>query len=291
MSDWIEQLERLTQLHKAGALTESEFAAQKAKILAAQDAVASSSSGPEQEPRPTPVSPVEPAWEPTAEPDRGSIVPKLILFGLPAALLLGGAAWFGSTLLGSGPDPQLSGATVSATDAAEATVAATEEAPKPVALDGSLTFAAANQCTSAPTLDQIYKKLDAAGELGSGRGMTVTLGGFDSPLEIAAKTTTDKDGIESRDASLRFPEGTTWHGLRLSRLTTRTTIVPESDGGYSRTLNFLETPEKVQRTLSRLGFGAPRDPDFAELKDEGCGGSMQISAVAGGSALICSWGC
>jgi hypothetical protein len=289
MSDWIEQLERLTQLYKSGALTDEEFAGQKAKILAAQDQTATAPP-----PVPEPLATVpEPTWEPEPEPESRSVVPKLLLFGLPAALLLAGAAWFGSTLVGGGPDPELSAAAASpaASDAADAAVAATEEAPKPVALDGTLAFAAANQCSAAPTLEQIYKKLDAAGELGSGRGMTVTLGGFEVPLAISAKTTTAKDGIENREASLRFPEGTTWHGLRLSRLTTRTTIVPESDGGYSRTVNFLDPPDKVQRTLARLGFGAPKETDYAELADEGCGGSMQISAVAGGSALICSWGC
>jgi Short C-terminal domain len=288
MSDWIEQLERLTQLHKSGALTDAEFAGQKAKILAAQDQTATTPVLPE-----PPAMVPEPTWEPEPESASRSGVPKLLLFGLPVALLLAGAAWFGSTLVGGGPDPELSAAAASpaASDTADAAVAATEEAPKPVALDGTLAFAAANQCSAAPTLEQIYKKLDAAGELGSGRGMTVTLGGFELPLAITATTTTAKDGIENREASLRFPEGTTWQGLRLSRLTTRTTIVPESDGGYSRTVNFLDSPDKVQRTLARLGFGAPKEPAYAELTDEGCGGSMQISPVAGGSALICSWGC
>lgn len=33
MSDWIEELERLTQLHKGGALSDEEFSVQKAQIL------------------------------------------------------------------------------------------------------------------------------------------------------------------------------------------------------------------------------------------------------------------
>lgn len=291
MADWIEQLERLTNLHKAGALTDEEFAAQKARLLAAQDQP------------PPPVAPVPaPAPEPApmavehyADYDKPAWggVHKLVLFGLPALLALGAAAWFGSTLVSNKTDPELTGAvpSVAATDAAAAVATPSEEVAMPVELEGSLTFAAANQCTAAPTLEQIYKKLDAAGNLGSGRGMTVTLGSFETPMAIQASATTDKEGIETKDASIRFPENTTWHGLRISRLTSRTTIVPESDGGYERSMTFLESPDKVQRTLARLGFGAPKAPDYAELKDEGCGGSMQVAAVAGGAALQCNWGC
>lgn len=288
MADWIEQLERLTNLHKAGALTDAEFAAQKARLLAAQDQPA---APPVETQPPAPVA--EARYAEYDEPVRGG-VPKLVLFGLPALLALGAAAWFGSTLVSSKTDPELTGAGAAsgiATEAAAAVATASEEAPMPVELEGSLTFAAANQCTAAPTLEQIYKKLDAAGNLGSGRGMSVTLGSFETPLAIQAKANTDKEGIESKEASLRFPENTTWHGLRISRLTSLTTIVPESDGGYQRTMTFLESPDKVQRTLARLGFGAPKAPDYAELTDEGCGGSMQVTAVAGGAALQCNWGC
>ena len=34
MSDWIDQLERLTRLHQSGALTDAEFEAEKARLLA-----------------------------------------------------------------------------------------------------------------------------------------------------------------------------------------------------------------------------------------------------------------
>ena len=298
MADWIEQLERLTQLHKAGALTDEEFAAQKARLLAASNQPASPPPPPPPVVAPVPPAytpePVAaaPAWEPAdEEPARSGGVPKWVLVAVPAALaVLAAAAWFGSSLGSGGPDPQLSGA-AEATDAAVAIATPTEEAPPPVALDGSLTFAAANNCQAAQTLETVYKKLDAAGELGSGRGMTVTLGGFEKPLAIEAKKTTDAEGIETRSASVRFPANTTWHGLKLSRLTTTTTIVPESDGGYTRTVNFVESPDKVLKTLSRLGFAAPKEPDYKELTDDACGGSMAITSINGGATLSCSWGC
>lgn len=277
MSDWIEQLERLTALHKSGALTDAEFAAQKAKLLEAKDQTAAA---------PAP----EPDWEPEPAPAGG--LPKWALFGVPAAVLLAGAAWFGSTLVGGGPDPEISAsASASPSDAALAIATPSEAPPMPVALDGSLKFGSPSQCEATGALEAIYKKLDAAGELGSGKGMTVKLDAWDNPLALTAKVATDKDGVETRDASVKFPEATTWHGLKLSRLTIQTVMVPESDGGYTRTVNFLEPADKVQKTLARLGFGAPKAPDFTELGGEGCGGSAQIIDIAGGSALSCSWGC
>lgn len=297
MADWIEQLERLTQLHKAGVLTDEEFAAQKAKILAASDQPAAAPPPPPPPPVPAPVAAEPaPAWDHGGYDDqpRGG-VPKWVFVAVPGALaVLAAAAWFGSSILGgSGPDPDLSAtASAAASDAAVASAAPTEEAPLPVALDGSLAFASASNCKAGPTLEAIYKKLDSAGELGSGRGITVKLDAWDKALGIEAKNSTDADGIERRHAWLRFPEGTTWHGLRLSRVTSTTTIVPDSDGGYERTVNFMESPDKVVKTLARLGFGAPRGPDnYAELTDDGCGGSMQVLPVAGGSMLTCNWGC
>lgn len=273
MSDWIEQLERLTALHKAGALTDEEFAAQKARLLETRDQGAA--------------APGE--WDEAPAVAAGG-VPRMALIGLGAVAVLGVAAWFGSSLIGGGPDPQLAASGI-ATDAALAMATPSEEPAMPVALDGSLKFGSPSQCNATGALEAIYKKLDTAGELGSGRGMTIKLDAWDTPLALTAKSSTDKDGIETRDAWVKFPEATTWHGLKLSRVTTQTITVPDSDGSYTRTVNFLEPADKVQKTLARLGFGAPKAPDFAELSDDACGGGMQIIALDGGSALSCSWGC
>lgn len=273
MADWIEQLERLTALHRAGALTDEEFAVQKARLLEAHDEGVPATG-----------------YGDASAAASGGNVPRLALIGLGAAAILGAAAWFGSSLIGGGPDPELS-ASGFATDAALAMATPSEAAPMPVALDGSLKFASPSQCAATGALEAIYKKLDAAAELGSGRGMTVKLDAWDTPLELTARKVTGKDGIETGDAWVKFPEATSWHGLKLNRVTVRTIMVPDSDGSYSRTVNFLESPDKVQKTLARLGFGAPKAPDFAELTDDACGGSMQIIALDGGSALSCSWGC
>lgn len=279
MSDWIELLERLTRLHKDGALTDAEFAEQKAKLLEGGDAVSAS---------PAPADHVN---EMAQEPPRS----RGLLFGglgLGAALVVGAAAWYGS---GAVPDSELANggtaATVAATDAAFATEAPSPT-PTPAVIDGTLAFASPSSCDAGETLERVYKKLEAGMDLGSGRGLSVALDAFDSPLAITAKSGTDKDGANTASAEIRFPAETSWHGLKLSRLTTSRYYPPETDGADTRTLNFLEPPEKVKKTLARLGFGAPIAPDYAAIEREGtCGGSMQIEKRDGGSALVCTWGC
>lgn len=295
MPDWIEQLERLTQLHKAGALTDDEFATQKARVLALADAPAAAAA-PEAPEEAAEADEAEADWDTAthAEQPARSTAAKWALLAVPVAMLLAAAAWFGATLVGPKADPELTGAAGAAplaSDVAVASTAPSEDAPLPAALGETLTYASASNCKAAGTLEAIYKKLDSAAELGSGKGITVSLGAFADPLALNVKNSTDADGTETKHAWLRFPEGTTWHGLKLSRVTTTTTIVPQSDGGYARAITFLDQPDKVRTTLARLGFGAPRAPDYATLTDNGCGGSMQIVAISGGSALTCNWGC
>ena len=283
MADWIEQLERLTRLHTSGALTDAEFAAQKAKLLAAQDAPSAPPVSP------TPVS----EWhDAQAAPERDGALPRWVVFGVPALLVVALAAWFGSSLVSPGPDKELAGTPmVAASDGAVAMATPTQDAPLPVALDGTLAFAAPDQCKAGPVLEAIYKKLDAAMDLGSGKGVSVKLDAWDQPLGVWAKSVTDPSGMTTQDAAMKFPAASTWQGLRLSRVTAQRVSPADADGSYTRSLSFLETADKVQKTLARLGFAAPREPDYAPLQDQGCGGSAQVVSLNGGAALTCTWGC
>ena len=290
MADWIEQLERLTQLHKAGALTDAEFDGQKARILAGQDVAASAAPTPTPKTMPPPAAPVyqEPVYD---EPVRGG-VPKWALIGVPAALVVALAAWFGMSLVKPGPDKDIvSGPSAGASDAAVALATPSAEAALPVALDGTIKYAAADQCKAGPVLEAMYKKLDAAMDLGSGKGVSVKLDAWDAPLGVWAKSVTDQTEMNTADAAIKFPEGTTWHGLRLSRVTTHRVSPAESDSSYTRTISFLEPAGKVQKALARLGFGAPLEPDYSPIEDEACGGSAQVVSLNGGAALSCTWGC
>jgi len=289
MADWIDQLERLTQLHKSGALTDAEFAAQKARVLAGYDVAASAV------PTPSPVPPTTPVYQEPVydDPPRGG-VPKWVMIGVPAALVVALAAWFGMSLVKPGPDKELTGGSIAtplASDAALAMATPSSEAALPVALDGTLKYAAADQCKAGTVLEAVYKKLDAAMDLGSGKGVSVKLDAWDAPLTVWAKSVTDSAQMNTADAALKFPEGTTWHGLRLSRVTTHRASPAESDSSYTRSISFLEPADKVQKTLARLGFAAPREPDYSPIEDEACGGSAQVVSLNGGAALSCTWGC
>lgn len=287
MSDWIEQLERLTRLHKDGALTDAEFAAQKARVLEGQAAAEAQQADSAQ-----PAAPVAAGYEGGYETSARPRWPLLAGIGAVVAVVIGGAAWFGAGIV---PDSGLTQpgavATASSSGAELATDAATP-APTPVALDGTLAFSSASLCQAGDTLERVYKKLEAGMDLGSGRGLTVALDAYDTPLSITGKNGKDKDGAETASAEVRFPAETSWHGLKLSRITTSRYYPPESDGSDTRTVNFLEPPEKVKKTLARLGFGVPVAPDYAPIDSgEGCGGAMQIEKRDGGSALVCTWGC
>ncbi len=283
MADWIERLERLNALHKAGALTDDEFAGQKAVLLADKERAAAA-----------PPPPTAPVYQEPVHDDapRGG-VPKWAMIGVPAALVIALAAWFGISLVRPGPDKDIvSGPSAGASDAALALATPTSEAPLPVALDGTLKFAAADQCKAGPVLESVYKKLGAAMDLGSGQGVTVKLDAWDAPLTVWAKSvSSEADMTTTQDAALKFPAGTTWHGLRLSRMTTHRSIPEGSDSSYTRTISFLEPAAKVQKTMARLGFSAPLEPDYAPLEGDACGGSAQVVALNGGAALSCTWGC
>ena len=282
MADWIERLERLNALHKAGALTDEEFAGQKALLLADKERAAAAP--------PPPTAPVY--KEPVHDDDYGDRgrggVPKWALIGAPAALVLAFAAWFGISLVRSGPDP----VPPEPIPTPMPTPGPSQDAALPVALDGTLKYAAADQCKAGPVLESVYKKLGAAMDLGSGQGVTVKLDAWDTPLTVWAKSvSSEADMTTTQDAALKFPEGTTWHGLRLSRMTTHRSIPEGSDSSYTRTISFLEPAAKVQRTMARLGFSAPLEPDYAPLEGDACGGSAQVVALNGGAALSCTWGC
>lgn len=277
MSDWIEQLERLTRLHKEGALTDAEFAAQKARLLESQNAPSAAAEpmeyddGVYEAPRPK--------W------------PLYAGLAAVAAVVIGGAAWFGSGIVPGRELPAAAASPTASAPVAEPSVLPTEAAV-PVALDDTLSFSAAADCKAGDTLERIYKKLAAGMDIGSGQGLTIELEGFAAPLQIVAKNGKDKDGADTASADVRFPQGTTWHGLNISRVTTSRYYPPESDGADSRTVNFLEPVDKVRRTLARLGFAAPAAPDYTPIDEgQGCGGAMQIEARPGGSALVCTWGC
>lgn len=82
MADWIDQLERLTKLHRDGALSDQEFADQKARLLAGRPAV-----------QPAPATDLAGLGSDNPPFASEGIPLKWILIAVPAAILLGVLAW------------------------------------------------------------------------------------------------------------------------------------------------------------------------------------------------------
>lgn len=99
--DHLDDLERLHRLKEAGALSENEFAEQKARLLEVANAA--------------PVQPAAPVWEP--EPDAPRSKAGLIAGIAAAVVAVGAGAWFGL----SGTGEPAAAPTVAASDAAVAT--------------------------------------------------------------------------------------------------------------------------------------------------------------------------
>ncbi len=65
-------------------------------------------------------------------------------------------------------------------------------------------------------------------------------------------------------------------------------IVPKCDGGSDDDSS--DDDDSGSNDIDfNINFASPAN--YAELSDEACGGSMQVEAVSGGSALTCNWGC
>ena len=279
MTNWMDSLERLAKLRSEGLLTDTEFAEQKVRILAQSDSALTSD---------VPVI-AETSFE---ESEASGISPWLwvVLGGSSLMAILLYMLWPIIPEKQENEEKCRITANVPKVDATES--AEVSEPQQPVALDNTLAFAKPSLCIAGGTLEKLYLKLDKAMASGGG-GNNVTLDEFEAPLPVEASKKKDSGGMEKQSAYIRFPEATTWHSLTLSRIVAEWYLPPETDSSYSRSITFLESPQKVQKVLARLGFNAPLDPDYSELPDtyNGCGGAMYIEAIPGGSSLSCGWGC
>lgn len=159
-----------------------------------------------------------------------------------------------------------------------------------VALDDALAFREPAQCVAGPALEQFFADLDGRSDAKNVRP-DPKLGS----VPFAASTSRRTDGREVLTVivSAHPLRPTSWHGLRLQRISTMSRQIPESDSTYARTIALAEHPATVLRTLNRLGFATRMAPGHSRLSSAGdeCGGAMQVMAVAGGAALHCDWGC
>ena len=179
--------------------------------------------------------------------------------------------------------------------AAERSEAAIEQTLS-ISLDDAIEFSDPANCEPSPALARVFDRVLAYDE-SSGRyqtGGNITLAGISAAMSPSLKVTQqNSDGLRMTEyeSSVRIPPGGRWHGLKMSRIVVSHLDVEDSDDSDVRSINFLESPETVRRVLNKRGFGIPAPPDYRQLEDGVCGGSMQVVAIPGGAALQCGYGC
>lgn len=120
---------------------------------------------------------------------------------------------------------------------------------------------------------------------------SITVGERSLKTEQSESPYPDYPGSRIITASARFPEGSMWNSLNLSRIRREEGIFPDTDSYHARSLTFLNSPSEVQVALQDIGLEVPIAPGYNELIDDACGGSMQIEKIDGGAALSCAFGC
>lgn len=273
MPDWMSKLEQAKRLLDSGALNQEEFEREKARILAAEPA----------------------SWIETDEQELiGTSRNRYVLAGISLVGALLAAYWLWGYSQTAKPSDD---SAFSIPSVAELAIEATEEAVDapsevPTDLSSALTFSVPSQCKAGGTLEKVFTKLDSAMDSQS-KSQTVKLDEFADALKVSVEQSKDADGMLKQAADIKFNGEVLWNGLKLSRIKTSLLAPPETDSSYTQMLTFREDPETVRRALRGIGMSVPLSPEYAELSDAEnvCGGSMQIEAISGGSALSCGWGC
>jgi hypothetical protein len=101
------------------------------------------------------------------------------------------------------------------------------------------------------------------------------------------------EGYDSADeteraytATARLHRPANWNGLHLSGL--RVSAAYES---YSMSLEFAESPDRLQAVLRNMRLSVPLPPGQRGISGPACFSAIAIDARSGGSALSCGGGC
>lgn len=214
---------------------------------------------------------------------------------MAVAVLGSGAAFYGlrrpstpAQAVQDKPTPQTAVAI-----AAPPIISATRK-PSPLALEDDLRFSDPANCQASATTEALFNHVltPPNGDIANISGKSIQVGsGRIEVKSVLTKTAGDNEGETVFESVAHVPQPATWHGLRVSSITASLYIVPEADSTYTRQIRFPDDPDTARLALNKLGFNIPQSPEYADLHDDSCGGSMQVVAISGGSALQCSWGC
>lgn len=263
-------LERVAAMYDDGWLTDDEYYQEKNLILYGA-----------------------PARVPRTELD-GEKSTKIAVALVLAVLVAAGAVWWMGLIARSSSNSGVGLTKPPVTPVKSTSALPKAESTPAVVLDEAVKFADPAECVAAPTLDKIYESMmpfsKSTGEILPSR--SVKVGPFQlTPQVRNVVAADDPPGTIAKEATVRMPKKATWHGLQLSRLKASNYAPPDADSSYSRAMTFLSSPSEVQKALRTLGFNTPLPGAHSQLTDDVCGGSLMIVPIAGGTELICSWGC
>lgn len=286
MESQLEQLERLSRLREQGALTPEEFLAEKARLLGTGDMQ-------------TPVEHAEGninTAPPRYDAPRRRHHAIIIAASVVAVAAFGVGAAYYALNQAEAPGPQAQAKPTSQPAIAIASpprMPATQES-SPVALEDDLRFSDPANCQVSATTEGLFNRIltPPNGDIANISGKSIQVGTDRIDVTpVLSKAAGDSEGETVFEGVAHVPQPATWHGLRVSSMAASLYVVPEADSTYTRQIRLLDDPDTVRLTLNKLGFNIPQPPDYSELHDDSCGGSMQVVEIARGSALQCSWGC
>lgn len=172
----------------------------------------------------------------------------------------------------------------------------TPRPPAPEPLDLSARFAVDRDeiCRFSPQLDPALQRMVTWSEA---TGMPTMA----SEVRIAGQTLRPSTALIRADdvvpggriyrSTLALPGEARWNKLRLRGLYAEAGYFPETDGYSSTGLEFAEPPGAVRAELARMGYLVPEGRGGLELETNGCGGTLMVNQVPGGSRIECSFGC
>lgn len=286
MDNPLAQLERLARLRAQGALSDAEFDAEKARLLGGGNH-RSPSSGP------------SPNMTSTAQvrASRTGLRRFVIVMGLlsATAVVAGGIALY--TLRETALTPPKQPAPALAQQDAPAPSSppsrpVTEQPP--LVLNDDLQFSDPGNCKASSGTDALFNRIltPPNGDVANISSKPIRVGADRREVRpVLTRTQGENAGDQIFEGAAELPQPANWHGLRVAGIAASLYVIPEADSTYTRQIRFLDDPATVKAALGQLGFLIPREEGYAELHDDSCGGSMQIVAFNGGSALQCSWGC
>lgn len=261
MIDRLEALEQLGRLRDQRVLTEAEFEAEKARLLAQPDSPPQAAAAAPLPLMDYPTPP--PARELFSKPSTWIVIAALL------ATAIGGYIGLSSTtIMKKKKDGPKAGAQAGGSDVAD-----------PAArLSAILKFDKPAECAPANDLAAVFADLRALEPAATAKSVTIGLNGPTFAADVLRAG-------QGNATIARMAVSGTMEGLRVNEL--RTTRFDGSDAEVIQ-IRFSESPDRVRGRLNEAGFSIAKPNELKTVDLEGGRGlAYGVESVTGGTALTC----